>query len=253
MKDSSQKDAGQGEAQPGQGKAHTLDDKVAAALECISGTLREHAGGDPRRAAVAWTGGKDSTLVLALYKHVLAEQGLDSPDNLKALNLDTGVKFPEVMDFRDRLATDWGVGLNVIRPEIDLKDYPVAKNKQQCCLDLKINPLKRAVKGQGIALLFTGIRADEHGSRQDRPLVEHCSEPDHVRVHPILEFTEMDVWAFIAQQSLPYCSLYDQGYRSLGCVPCTVPPEQQAALGERGGRDREKDEILSTLHDLGYF
>jgi phosphoadenosine phosphosulfate reductase len=196
-------------------------------------------------AAVGWTGGKDSTVVLALWREVLAAKRPDAP--VRALNLDTGCKFPEVLAFRDRLAREWDLELHVVRPGVDLSRYPLAVDPVACCGDLKIRPLNEAVRSLSIPALLTGVRADENPDRADRPWLE--DHGDHVRVLPILEWTELDIWTFLVRESIPWCTLYDQGYRSLGCMPCT----SRSGHGERSGRDAAKEERMGQLRSLGYF
>ncbi|MDZ7760323.1 MAG: phosphoadenosine phosphosulfate reductase family protein [Desulfovermiculus sp.] len=203
---------------------------------------------DPSRIAVAWTGGKDSTVVLALWRETLLEQGLDSGSVL-ALNLDTGLKFPEVIAFRDRMGDEWDLSLSIIRPEVDTASYPVAQDVVQCCADLKIRPLHKAVAALNISLLLTGVRADEHPDRGSRSWLEEKHDGGFSMLHPIIHWTEMDIWSFTLQHGLPYCPLYNQGYRSLGCQPCTRPSAQD----ERSGREQSKEDKLSILRSLGYF
>ena len=79
----------------------------------------------------------------------------------------------------------------------------------------------------GVRVLLTGLR---HG-RAPHPYEPEVAgspgrDPDHQQCNPILEWTEMDIWAYTMEHGIPHCSLYDQGYRSLGCVPCTVAPDQ---------------------------
>jgi phosphoadenosine phosphosulfate reductase len=200
------------------------------------------------RIAVAWTGGKDSTVALALWREVLGGQNQDTQPVL-ALNLDTGLKFYEIIDFRDQLAEKWGIALSIVHPDVDLAEYPVAEDPVQCCRDLKILPLHKAVAELGIELLITGLRADEHPERLSRSWKEQRNNPDYTMLNPLIEWTEMDIWAFTLQSGLPYCSLYDQGYRSLGCRPCTASPAQT----ERSGRNQIKEEKLHILRSLGYF
>ena len=202
---------------------------------------------DPGSAAVAWTGGKDSTVVLHLVREILQESGTP----VVALNLDTGCKFPEVTAFRDEQARWWDIRLHVARPAVSLEGYPLAVDKVACCRELKIAPLNRAVRELGIRLLFSGIRHDEHPSRSARTWLEERSSPDHLLCNPILHWSEMDVWACHSLAGLPYCSLYERGYRSLGCVPCTLPAGESGS--ERSGRNQEKEEQLELLRSLGYF
>lgn len=195
--------------------------------------------------AVGWTGGKDSTVVLVLWRRVLAEAFPGAA--VRALNLDTGCKFPEVLEFRDRIARLWGLDLHVVRPDVDLSRYPLAADPLSCCRDLKITPLNRAVAELGLPALLTGVRADENPDRAGRPWLE--DHGGHFRAAPILEWTELDVWTFHVREELPWCSLYDQGYRSLGCMPCT----DVSGSGERSGRDSRKEKSMERLRSLGYF
>lgn len=129
----------------------------------------------------------------------------------------------------------------------------MARNTLECCRDLKVEPLRRGLRELGVRALLTGLRRDEHPDRAGREVVEARQVPEHVQVNPILEWTEMDVWAFTMEQNLPYCPLYDQGYRSLGCMPCTKPAESAGEGGERSGRDRDKESRMIALRSLGYF
>jgi phosphoadenosine phosphosulfate reductase len=204
---------------------------------------------EPRNIAVAWTAGKDSTVALALWREVLADMG--GRDRVLAVSLDTGFKFPEIVAFRDSLARQWDLDLRVLRPEAAQIPAVVAKDKLECCRVLKIEPLKRAVTGLGLEVLITGLRADENPSRQDLSETEARTSPDYIQANPILTWTEMDVWSHTLTAGLPYCGLYDQGYRSLGCVPCTV--KTAPGQGERAGRAPEKEERMASLRALGYF
>lgn len=232
--------------------AQSLDEKRKHALTLLHCIAKRYA---PQEVAVAWTGGKDSTVVLALWREVLA--AVHPQAKAVALNLDTGHKFPEIIQFRDTLSAEWDITLHIAKPLLDaqsLKGYSVAQDKVQCCRDLKILPLEHGIAKHGIKILLTGIRADEHQDRARRGIIEECLAPEdsaHLRLHPLFAFSEMDVWSYITMHALPYCSLYTQGYRSLGCVPCT----NMAIDGgvERSGRDTEKESAMQSLHNLGYF
>ncbi len=216
----------------------SLQDKREASLALLARAADMAGAG---RVAVAWTGGKDSTVVLDLWRRVC-------PGPVLALNLDTGHKFPEIVAFRDRLAQSWGLELYVARPEPGDVPEHIAQDRLACCNALKVLPLRRAVASLGVSVLLTGIRADENPARTG---LSHQEERGgYVQLNPILDWTEMDVWAHITGNALPYCELYDRGYRSLGCVPCTRPAQ---GLEERSGRDAQKEARMDQLRALGYF
>jgi len=223
----------------------SLEDKIRA-TEALLGEVLD--GCDPAAVRVAWTGGKDSTVVLFIWKALLDHRGAGP---VQAINLDTGCKFPEVIAFRDRLAAEWGVDLHVARPVAEMAPGDLAKDVMECCRLLKVEPLKKALRDTGASHLLTGIRRDEHPDRAGRLPLEERDDPAHVMVNPILDWTETDIWAFHDRFGLPHCPLYNLGYRSLGCRPCTALPGQ--GEGERAGRDQAKEAALKTLTSLGYF
>ncbi|MHC1700492.1 MAG: phosphoadenosine phosphosulfate reductase family protein [Humidesulfovibrio sp.] len=239
--------------------AAPLTDKLARSSEVLAAVLADFA---PARVAVAYTGGKDSGVALYLWKEALSRAAtgpLNAISPLNAINIDTGCKFPQVLALRDRVCADWNVSLTIARPRVELSGYPLAQDKVSCCRDLKILPLCRALAETGTQALLTGIRRDEHPSRLERPYAEFRAAtvsaegtcPEHWQVNPILDWTELDIWALITGEGLPYCELYHDGYRSLGCVPCTKPAG--ADSDERAGRDPDKERQLEILKGLGYF
>lgn len=216
---------------------HTLE-----LLEEVADEVISHG----RVVRVAWTGGKDSTVLLYMWRAVLARRNMPGP---AAITIDTGCKFPEVIGFRDRLTSEWNVDLHVAQPGTCPADHVLAKDPVACCREHKIEPLRRAIVETGTDILLTGIRRDEHPDRENRRHREQRTAPDHQLCNPILDWTEADIWAFIHGEGLPYCELYDQGYRSLGCVPCT----EKSGDSERSGRSQAKEAAMQTLSDLGYF
>lgn len=232
-----------------------LDAKLERSRHILD-TLLASTGLTPRQMAVAYTGGKDSGVVLHLWRVALSAAGTGP---LRAISVDTGLKFPQVTAFRDKHCDDLGVELTLARPQADIATYPVGQDKLTCCGDLKITPLGEALRGTKTSALLVGIRRDEHPTRAGRPYAELRAQtamtPEYWQVNPILDWTEMDIWAFITGQGLPYCGLYHQGYRSLSCMPCTKPCEG-CVLGdanERQGRDQGKEQQMDALKSLGYF
>ncbi len=220
----------------------TFEAKVAKSQSILKEALDRF--GD--KMALAWTGGKDSTTALHLLKEV---GGGRVP--IPVLNIDTSAKFKEIYEFRDRLALEWDLDLRIVRNEEALKTIEIAKDKAECCFRLKTEMIAASIKKYGWQALITGMRWDEQPDRERETYFSPRETPPHTRVHPILHFTEMDIWRYIKANNVPFCSLYKKGYRSLGCEPCTQ--RGRAGGPERAGRDQQKEEIMRRLRDMGYF
>lgn len=173
--------------------------------------------------------------------------------HLPVFFIDHQLHFPEAIDFVKNMAQKWNLNLVTLQSPKDFKRYQAEKNsikKKEIIRMLKINCISQAVKNYNLKALITGIRWDEHRARADEAYFS--PREDHIRIHPILHFTEKDVWDYIKTKNVPYNPLYDKGYRSLGEMPFTAPvPDLTAA--ERAGREKEKEEIMEKLRKLGYF
>lgn len=216
-----------------------LEEKVDLSKYWISLALEKFT-----RFAVAWTGGKDSTALLQVVREILGEGALPP-----VVFIDTSVKFPEVYQFRDDLAAEWGLDLVIARNDEALKTLELAADVKECCHQLKTVALLQAIEREKWDAVFTGIRHDEHPARSSETYFS--PRQGHTRVHPLLHWSEEDIWAFTASRNLPYNPLYDRGYRSLGCRPCT----QIDPAAERAGRaqDKEHVEVMGFLRQLGYM
>lgn len=156
---------------------------------------------------VAYSGGKDSTVVLDLFRR-------SGCKGMVHHNLTTADP-PELVRFIRSVP-----GVIVHRPDLTMweliraRGCPPLRNRRFCCEILK--------EGSGPGhVVMTGIRADESNRRRGRQMVEPCLRDGTRRLfHPIIAWTTGDVWAYIRQRSLPYCSLYDEGFKRLGCVMC---------------------------------
>jgi phosphoadenosine phosphosulfate reductase len=222
--------------------SQSLEDKVKKSQDVLKEALQKFSG----HIALAWTGGKDSTTTLHLLKDLCGGQV-----PIPVLNIDTSVKFKEIYEFRDRVAQEWGLNLIIERNDEAIKEIDIAADKGKCCFRLKAEVIARAINKYGWQALITGMRWDEHPDRaQDEYFVPY-ETPPHFRVQPILHFSELDIWSYIRSRKVPFCSLYQRGYRSLGCEPCTKTGVPGRA--ERAGRDQNKEEIMKRLRAMGYF
>ena len=222
--------------------SQSLEDKVKKSQDVLKEALQKFSG----HIALAWTGGKDSTTTLHLLKDLCGGQV-----PIPVLNIDTSVKFKEIYEFRDRVAAEWGLDLIIERNEEAIKEIDIAADKGECCFRLKAEVIAQAISKYGWQALITGMRWDEHPDRAQDEYFLHVETPPHFRVQPILHFNELDIWSYIRSRNVPFCSLYQRGYRSLGCEPCTKTGIPGRA--ERAGRDQDKEEIMKRLRAMGYF
>jgi sulfate adenylyltransferase subunit 2 len=244
-----------------------------------------------RNVGVLWSTGKDSTTTLWLIKKAFFGK-IPFP----VIHIDTSFKFPEIYEFRDKIAKDWGLKLLIAKNEEALKNGISPKSgRLKCCTLLKTEALKKIIKEEKFDAIIVSIRRDEHGVRakeryisprdenfrwlfREQPpemwdmIVKPSEDFSHVRIHPILHWTELDTWMYAKQEGLPINPLYfaknGKRFRSLGCMPCTVPIESNAKtideiieelkttkISERSGRaqDKEKAYIMQKLRSLGYM
>lgn len=245
-----------------------------------------------RNIAMLWSVGKDSTTLLWLIRKAFFGK-IPFP----VMHIDTSYKFPEMYKFRDRLSREWGFDLIIGKNEEKLAEGmgPNQGMKLQCCTELKTNALKQTIRSSGLKAIFLGIRRDEHGIRAKERYFSPRDEEfqwnyenqpaeiwdqyksflfkdEHYRVHPILHFSELDIWRYIKREGFPVIDLYfsksGQRYRSIGCVPCCSPVTSTAATideiieevrtskeSERAGRAQDKENIytMQKLRALGYM
>lgn len=209
---------------------------------------------------LSFTGGKDSILLLHLVKKTIGE----IPSKVMFIEES---HFPQVYDFVAKIKKKWNLDLFIAEDKPSLSEYKKlrdelpdlhskAKKKKnirrmkELARIMKINAINNAYKKHKWDALLVGIRWDEHKARSEEKYFS--PRHNHTRVHPILHFTEHDVWNYIKTHHVPYCSLYDQGYRSLGEKEFTKPVSDPNAP-ERAGRHKDKEKIMGKLRDLGYF
>jgi phosphoadenosine phosphosulfate reductase len=179
--------------------------------------------------------------------------------NIKVFTLDTGRMFTETYYTWNQTLERYKKQIAIYTPDKEkLQEmltkkgpssfYESVDNRKECCGIRKVEPLNRALKDKKIWI--TGIRADQSANREDMDWVEWDEAHQLVKVHPIFNWTLDDVQAYVKERNIPYNSLHDKGFPSIGCQPCT----RAVAQGEdfRAGRwwweDASKKEC--GLHDL---
>ncbi len=155
--------------------------------------------------------------------HMLCEVRPDIP----VLFLDTFHHFPQTLAYRDELTGRWGLNLINLRAGAPSVGLWQAESTEACCKRHKVEPLFSALEGYDT--WFTALRRDQSPSRanlKEEELFKLPSGKSITRVAPIAGWTAKDVWAYAKQHQIPLLSLYELGYTSIGCEPCTeLPPD----------------------------
>ena len=144
---------------------------------------------------------------------------------LDVIFVDTGYHFPETLAFRDAVVARFGLRLRVVRPDVqgfgDAAEAPYRTNPDLCCDVHKVQPVRAVMKEY--RAWISGIRRDQSAVRADAQPVEQGHD-GLLRLHPMLDWTQADIEAYIAAHDLPRHPLDALGYTSIGCKPCTRPP-----------------------------
>jgi phosphoadenosine phosphosulfate reductase len=149
---------------------------------------------------------------------------MKQPD-IPVLFLDTCHHFAETLKYRDEMTEAWGLNLVTLRapePRVGLWE---ADSTEACCARHKVGPLFSALEGYDV--WFTALRRDQSASRANLQESESFRLPSGKmirRVAPLAAWTAKDVWGYAKQHGIPLLPLYDLGYTSIGCEPCTSLP-----------------------------
>jgi len=247
------------------------------------------------RLAMLWSIGKDSTVLLAL-----ARKAFFGHVPFPLVHVDTTYKIPSMIEYRDRLVRDWKLELIVGCNQEVLRQgctYPNGKaTRVECCGTLKKDALRQVLDKHHFTGVIVGVRRDEEPTRakeryfspRDKQMEWNVTdqppefwdqfktdfEPGtHVRIHPLLHWTEVNVWEYIEREGVPVIPLYfangqNERFRSIGCAPCTFPIKSNARtvreiieelraskVPERAGRaqDQESEDAFEKLRRDGYM
>ena len=163
--------------------------------------------------------------------HLIREVRPDIP----VLFLDTFHHFAQTLQYRDEMAAKWRLNLINLRaaePKVGLWE---TESTQACCARHKVEPLFSALENYDV--WFTALRRDQSASRANLQEVEPFKLPSGkviTRVAPLAAWTARDIWQYAKEHQIPLLSLYELGYTSIGCEPCTTVPFDP--LNPRSGR-----------------
>ena len=192
---------------------------IAAAENLISRVLAERTG--PACVTCSF-----QTECMALV-HLVTRQRPDIP----VLFLDTGYHFPETYEYRDRMSAQFHLNLVNLQPRMTVAEqegqfgilYQSAPDR--CCGMRKVEPLFAGLAPYDV--WFTGLRRDQSPTRANLREADDFRLPDGkmlFKVSPLADWSARDVWSYLKQHDIPVLPLYEHGYTSIGCEPCTSLP-----------------------------
>jgi phosphoadenosine phosphosulfate reductase len=190
---------------------------------------------------------------LGAEDQVLTDMIFKIDKNSKVFTLDTGRLHSETYKVMDETNLKYGVKLEVFFPKFEDVEklyltqgvnghFESIDNRKNCCNIRKIEPLKRALKG--VDIWITGLRASQSVTRTNLPIIEWDENFKVIKLNPLINWNEEQVWEYIKLNKVPYSKLHDQGYPSIGCEPCTraIKPGEDIRAGRWWWEDPEHKE-----------
>jgi len=271
-------------------KEEKCTEAVEKSKEIVRKAFQEY---DINDMAITWTGGKDSGLTLWIIRQVCQEDGVKIP---KVMTIDEFDVFPEIHEFMEKYAKEWNLELewcrnddvikaaggklnNIVkvsllneRNQAELKRigftedaFPFEAESYTGNHLMKTVMFNTYIERHNVKAIFQGLRRDEQEARVADEYFEKKEAahliPEHMRIKPILHFTERLLWETYQLYKIPYCPLYEQGYRSLGAKTTSAIAEPGVSAWEqdlehtteRAGRRQDKEQMMSRLRQLGYM
>ncbi len=259
----------------------SLDAKEEIAMVVIKDALQRYV-----KPTVVWSAGKDSTVVLNLVRKACKQLKRQMPP---ALFIDHGQHYDETMEMLKDISKKWNFKMIYARND-DILDHVGKDNKikvsslnelnrreakrigyDKAEFDydleteignhlLKTVAMNMTIEKYRFDALFTGVRWDENDARSIEVFISPRTHPDHVRVQPILPFTERNIWEYMFKYKLPIHPLYRQGYRSIdgkldSKKTSDLPAWEQDLehTKERAGRSQDKEGVMEKLRMFGYM
>ena len=168
--------------------------------------------------------------------------------NVPVIFLDTGYHFAETYEYRDRLSKDWELNLVNVLPQLTVAEqesqFGILNQTapDRCCGLRKVGPLFASL--EPYRLWFTGLRREQAKTRANLQEVDRFTLPTGKqlqKISPLADWSTRDVWQYAERSGIPLLSLYEKGYTSIGCEPCTSLPfdPNDPRSGRWGGRKQE--------------
>jgi len=175
--------------------------------------------------------------------------------------LDTGRLFAETYSVWSRTVEKYHAPIKAYFPDRDLLEsyllkkgpnafYESVENRKDCCHIRKVEPLRRALQGNRVWV--TGLRAEHSTGRNDLPMLEWDTANSVWKYHPLLHWRTEEVRAYIDSKNIPYNTLHDKGFASIGCAPCTraIKPGEDIRAGRWWWEEDGKKECGLHVHPV---
>ncbi|MDR2116110.1 MAG: phosphoadenylyl-sulfate reductase [Planctomycetaceae bacterium] len=172
---------------------------------------------------------------------------------IPVFNLDTGYQFPETLELLERISTKYGIEIRRCSAELSVAEYEKLHggplygiDSDRCCYDRKIRVLESIAPHYDAWI--SGLRRDQGPTRAKTPIIGWDVRFGLIKIAPLAFWTNKMVWDTIVTESIPYNILYDRGYKSIGCAPCTRPT--LPGENERAGRWAGQLKTECGLHQV---
>jgi len=170
------------------------------------------------------------TTSLGIEDQVITHKLFSNNIDVKVITLDTGRLFPQTYDVFSNTIIKYNKKISVYFPEYESVEkmvtekgpfsfYQTVENRKECCRIRKVVPLNRALKG--MECWISGIRAEQSDDRNNMDWLEYDKSKNLYKFYPLFNWTFDDIKNFVKENNVPYNSLHDKGFVSIGCEPCT--------------------------------
>jgi phosphoadenosine phosphosulfate reductase len=213
-----------------------------------------------RLLAEEWPGLVVFSTSFSIEDQVIAHHILSAGLPIRIFTLDTGRLFPETYSLWATTNEKYNTRIKAYYPHRALLEafldekgpnsfYESVENRKACCHIRKVEPLQRALSGN--AVWITGLRAAHSPDRKDLEPVEWDSTNCVVKYHPLLHWDNQAVRDYVDKWDVPYNSLHDKGFVSIGCAPCTraIKPGEDFRAGRWWWEDSSKKECGLHVHE----
>lgn len=166
--------------------------------------------------------------------------------------LDTHMLFDETYELRDRVEERFDIDITRVSSDLSLEEQAEKfgeklweKKPNRCCHLRKVLPLRNYLSDK--KAWVTGLRRSQSERRRQTQFVEWDPENKVIKINPLANWTSEQVWSYIRSKGLPYNPLHDEGYPSIGCIPCTQVVESDTE-DERLGRWKGLEKTECGIH-----